>query len=557
MASSDPLAVFTRPPANETLVEREAREAREADAKRRSEAIDEDIRKEKARLKREEKNLVKVLLLGQSESGKSTTLKNFRMKYAQDEWNAELAGWKCVIQLNLLKSVITILDALKAENDGDPLDDGSGETEFLFDSIATADNSPVITSRGTFNGRRSSPPGANPFAPSARRVGSASNLYDHAQATPETTPVPPGLGENGTLLTGKHQLLKLRLAPLRRVELDLRKRLGAEEDLPDAALDGSGDLDYGPLGNITNGGDSSPLRRRATKEFSVRTVKDALEGPHNPPSPTDSKYDQQLSARPDKENEATEVIARCQEDIKTLWMDETVKLILKRRRIRLEESAGFFLEDIDRIASRDYKPSDNDVVRARLRTQGVQEYRIKFEHPMGLAGSIMNFGNEWCLYDVGGSRTGRNAWIPYFEGIHAIIFLAPLSCFDERLLEDSRVNRLEDSFLLWRTVCSSRLLLRASLILFMNKCDLLKRKLKLGVQVKNYLPSYGDRPNDAATVVKYLKDKFKDIAKGHPPSGRSAYYYATSVVDTKTTAITLVAVKDIILREHLKNADFV
>jgi guanine nucleotide-binding protein subunit alpha len=36
----------------------------------------------------------------------------------------------------------------------------------------------------------------------------------------------------------------------------------------------------------------------------------------------------------------------------------------------------------------------------------------------------------------------------------------------------------------------------------MNKCDLLKRKLKLGVEVKNYLPSYGDRPNDAATVVK-------------------------------------------------------
>ncbi|KAJ2923596.1 hypothetical protein H1R20_g13498, partial [Candolleomyces eurysporus] len=536
MATSDPLAVFTRPPVNETPAERDARETREADAKRRSEAIDEDIRKEKARLKREEKNLVKII--------PSLTLpQDFRMKYAQEEWNAELAGWKCVIQLNLLKSVITILDALKAEQDGDPVDEASGETELLFDSISTTGSNAIITSRGTYHGRRPSAPGPNPFAPAARRVGSASNLQnDHAQSTPETMPVPPGLGDSagqgGSLLTGKHQLLKLRLAPLRRVELDLRKRLGAEEDLPNAALGGSGDLEYGPLGNITNGGESSPLKRRATKEFSVRTVKDALEGSQQPPSPIDSKNDYHHPARLDKEGEATEVIARCQEDIKSLWMDETVKLILKKRRIRLEESAGFFLEDIDRIASRDYKPSDNDV-------------------SAGLAGSIMSFGNEWCLYDVGGSRTGRNAWIPYFEGIHAIIFLAPLSCFDERLLEDSRVNRLEDSFLLWRTVCTSRLLLRASLILFMNKCDLLKRKLKSQVKVKNYLPSYGDRPNDAATVVKYLKDKFKDIAKGHPPSGRSAYYYATSVVDTKTTAITLTAVKDIILREHLKNADFV
>jgi G-protein alpha subunit len=57
--------------------------------------------------------------------------------------------------------------------------------------------------------------------------------------------------------------------------------------------------------------------------------------------------------------------------------------------------------------------------------------------------------------------------------------VAPLSCFDERLVEDSRINRLEDSFLLWRTVCSSKLLEKTSLILFMNKIDLLKKKIKV------------------------------------------------------------------------------
>lgn len=71
--NSDPLAMFTKPPANETPAERTAREAQEAEARRRSEAIDEELRKEKARLKREEKNLVRVLLLGQSESGASAS----------------------------------------------------------------------------------------------------------------------------------------------------------------------------------------------------------------------------------------------------------------------------------------------------------------------------------------------------------------------------------------------------------------------------------------------------------------------------------------------------
>lgn len=42
-----------------------------------------------------------------------------------------------------------------------------------------------------------------------------------------------------------------------------------------------------------------------------------------------------------------------------------------------------FLDDIDRIATRTYEPSDDDVVRARLRTLGVQEYNIQFEQSKG------------------------------------------------------------------------------------------------------------------------------------------------------------------------------
>ena len=38
------------------------------------------------------------------------------------------------------------------------------------------------------------------------------------------------------------------------------------------------------------------------------------------------------------------------------------------------------MDDVDRIATRTYEPSDDDVVRARLRTVGVQEYTLKFEN---------------------------------------------------------------------------------------------------------------------------------------------------------------------------------
>jgi hypothetical protein len=47
-----------------------------------------------------------------------------------------------------------------------------------------------------------------------------------------------------------------------------------------------------------------------------------------------------------------------------------------------------FLHDVLRIARRDYTPSDDDVVRARLRTLGVQEHRILFETGMSMAACI-------------------------------------------------------------------------------------------------------------------------------------------------------------------------
>jgi guanine nucleotide-binding protein subunit alpha len=73
---NDPFSVFHTPPPNETAEQRALRERKEAEARRVSDRIDEELKAEKAALKKQQKGLVKVLLLGQSESGKSTALKS-------------------------------------------------------------------------------------------------------------------------------------------------------------------------------------------------------------------------------------------------------------------------------------------------------------------------------------------------------------------------------------------------------------------------------------------------------------------------------------------------
>ncbi|KAH7912751.1 guanine nucleotide binding protein, alpha subunit [Hygrophoropsis aurantiaca] len=464
--SSDPLALVIAPPPNETAEERAAREEREAEAQRISDSIDAEINADRiARKKRE--GVVKILLLGQSESGKSTTLKNFRMKYAHDKWIEERASWRTVIQLNLVRAINIILDALQLEMSGVPLED---------------------------------------------------EVQD-----PNLRPL---------VFTSEHQRLKLRLGPLRGVESDLKRLLGSATNPQSRPSSRAG----------TPSPTDSP---KPSQEFSVRSwnLLSVLQAPRQDRSKRTGKQD---GVDP---NDITEVIASCRDDMVALWKDDLVREVLKRRRIKIDDSASFFLSQLSRLSNREYQPTDEDILRARLRTVDIQEHELRMGDGDGR--------ENWIIYDVGGSRTQRAAWLPYFDQVNAVIFLAPISCFDEKLIEDPRVNRLEDSFILWKAVCSSKLLTNTTLIMFLNKIDLLEKKIANGILIKQHLPSYGDRPNETGAVVKYLRQKFKDTVKQCSPEPRACHVYPTSVTDPKTTAVTLLSVRDGILREHLKRANFV
>ncbi|KAG6866670.1 hypothetical protein C0991_000780 [Blastosporella zonata] len=267
-------------------------------------------------------------------------------------------------------------------------------------------------------------------------------------------------------LTEYHNNLILKLVPLRQIERDLEVLLG------------SGSLECDGTAN---------LHERSRQEFSLRSSsgwKTVLDHIRNP----NGGKDQMLLPL------ASEVAVSLKDDIRGLWNDTVVQTVLRKHRIWLEDSPGFFLHDVDRIASPDYVPSDADVVRARLRTTGVQEYHFFLDR--GTATAL-----DWLMYDVAGIRTSRAAWIPYFKNITAIIFLAPMSAFNETLAEDPTTNSVHDSLSLWQTVCSSKLLANVQIILFMNKTDLLQKKLDSGLVVHDYLPEYKEKGNDFVTVT--------------------------------------------------------
>ncbi|KAF9226383.1 G-alpha-domain-containing protein [Gyrodon lividus] len=479
VSEDDPLTRAIAPPPNETPAERERRISAEQEAKRVSDAIDEELNRQRSAEKKGAKP-IKILLLGQSESGKSTTLKNFQLMHSPKAFRAEKASWRAVIQLNVVQSIHAILDLISKAH-------------------------------------------ASSHGFSSSSSGYAASLSSRPDTAHKDYPA----------LTPEHLKLKMRLAPLIQVEAALLRKL-----LPP----GHADL----TSHITPS--SFPFQQEISVNSTVgwKGAFNRLLGSSG--SNRDSCDSVDLINWSDPEDPGV-VLHACSEDMIKLWGDPTIRKLMEIEKMRPEEMAGFFLDALDRVTSPRYIPTDDDILRARLKTLGVSEHR--FQMKIGHLGTQMS--HDWRVFDVGGQRSLRAAWVPYFDDMNAIIFLAPISCFDQVLQEDPSVNRLADSFLLWKNIVSNPLLKKTDLVLFLNKCDILRTKLASGIRLEHYITSYGNRPNDFESASTYLKKKFAGLMKEH--AGEKPFYsHFTSVTDNKSTSLILRDVQDVIVRDNLKKS---
>ncbi|KIL66300.1 hypothetical protein M378DRAFT_415019 [Amanita muscaria Koide BX008] len=470
----DPLTKALAPPPDETPEQRDLRLQAEREAQLRSEAIDEEINRQRLAEKKEH-DCIRILLLGQSESGKSTTLKNFQLFTSPKAFKSERATWRAVVQLNVVRSIHLILDAMEDVKQGH------------------------------------APP-------------------NHDAATGQ--PIPP---VRYPTLTVEHMKLRMRLLPLQRVEELLLRRLSH-----------AGSATFEP-NHLVSLEEDQPLQR---KEFAVHSSSQWINAFGRLLSAARASFEKESEIDFTDPNDPGVILNACSEDMTKLWHDPIIQQLLRLMRIRLEDMAGFFLDSIDRVTSLHYIPTDDDILRARLKTIGVSEHRFNLN-----AGNVVS--HDWRVFDVGGARSLRAAWAPYFDNMNAIIFLAPISCFDQVLLEDPNVNRLEDSILLWKSVISSPLLKDSEIILFLNKIDILKAKLAAGIQFGQYVISYGNRPNDVEHASNYLKKKFGALHKQYSLKPREFHCHLTTITDVKSTQRILNHVKDMVIRKNLKDSSLV
>lgn len=271
---------------------------------------------------------------------------------------------------------------------------------------------------------------------------------------------------------------------------------------------------------------------------SMRVIIEAMEKLQIAYENSNSKQHIQVIIDMPNQIEDTVFPKRVAEAIKILWQDQGIRKCFDRsREYQLNDSAKYYFDSIERLSDPVYSPTDQDVLRSRVKTTGITE--TKFQ-----VGELV-----YRMFDVGGQRSERKKWIHCFENVTAIIFLVAISAYDQVLIEDENVNRMQEALTLFDSICNSKWFVKTSVILFLNKIDIFKDKLPVS-PLDKYFPDYSGG-NDWERAADFLTQKFVNLNQSDV---KQVYPHLTCATDTNQVKFVMAAVNDIIIQNNLRDS---
>uniref|UniRef100_A0A915EU34 Guanine nucleotide-binding protein G(s) subunit alpha n=1 Tax=Ditylenchus dipsaci TaxID=166011 RepID=A0A915EU34_9BILA len=239
--------------------------------------------------------------------------------------------------------------------------------------------------------------------------------------------------------------------------------------------------------------------------------------------------------------------------VQKCWRDKGVQTCFERsNEYQLIDCAKYFLEKVADVRQTDYNPSEQDILRCRVMTTGIFETKFEVEKV------------RFHMFDVGGQRDERRKWIQCFNDVTAIIFVCASSSYNLVLWEDSTQNRLKESLALFKNIWNNRWLKNISVILFLNKQDMLAEKIKAGRhRLETFFPDFASYqlPSDAqydasddVQVVRakyFIRGEFLKISTSGVNAQHHCYPHFTCAVDTENIRRVFNDCRDIIQRIHL------
>eukprot|EP00924_Labyrinthula_sp_SR-Ha-C_P010591 snap_masked-scaffold_61-processed-gene-0.48-mRNA-1 protein AED:0.21 eAED:0.30 QI:0/-1/0/1/-1/1/1/0/428 len=242
----------------------------------------------------------------------------------------------------------------------------------------------------------------------------------------------------------------------------------------------------------------------------------------------------------------------------------------KRISVKTKESEKVGSKNLARVKvgayniQADFKPSNDDLLRARIRTSGVVIEKFAFEK------------TSFEMHDVGGQRNERRKWIHSFDSVTTVLFVVAISEYNQVLYEDHTVSRQHESVELFKEQVNLKTFETVPFILFLNKDDLftaklrtipfkvskgdVKRNIDYEGPVLNYGLDYQEPGNEVVddfglvyeNTISYLKDLYESQAPDEERR-QEIYSHVTNSTSSENIFNIMDSCKSIILKANLAN----
>ncbi|XP_073722261.1 guanine nucleotide-binding protein subunit alpha-12-like [Misgurnus anguillicaudatus] len=221
--------------------------------------------------------------------------------------------------------------------------------------------------------------------------------------------------------------------------------------------------------------------------------------------------------------------------INSLWNDsgiqEAYSKIKKMHFLVTYESVKYFLNNMNRIGQLSYIPCKQDIL-----------YAGNFCRASG------NFVHRNILITEG-CVTRK------FDGCHntTILFMVASSEFDQvmdDLYTSNGSTSLVEALKLFKAILCNRSLCKCTIILFLNKTDLLAEKVQTA-DIRKYFPEFQGDPHSLEDVQRFLVECFRERITTVDDS-RPFFHHFTTAVDTENIRLAFDSVKEIIMQKNLK-----
>jgi GTPase SAR1 family protein len=226
--------------------------------------------------------------------------------------------------------------------------------------------------------------------------------------------------------------------------------------------------------------------------------------------------------------------------LQQLWEDPGVQTAFEHKdETVIPDHMDYFFGKLDDLREDDYVPTDEDILRARIRSIGIDSVTFSLD------GAFIR------IYDVGGQKSERGKWARVQEEIGGIIFCVSFADFDKPMFEElpKIVPRIHDALDIFADLTHQQKFLEFPFFFIANKFDSFTEKVQDSDCFLRVFPDYSGDPHDPQACAEYITQKF--IERANPPlEARPIIVYQQSALDQEKVAQNATAICQYIRQHH-------